>query len=90
MSNILELFGVKREKPKFDIFKNIFFFIQEFHINPLPEEYEIIPVYCGDKIVKLNIKKLAMDMDVFNRLMEERNEFHERQNKEYEKASRKR
>ena len=88
MGNILELFGVK-EKTKFDYFENLCYFIRFYHINPLTEEFEIIPVYDKDKIVKLKIKKFAMDLDIFNRLMEERNNYVKRENEQAKKGARK-
>ena len=88
MANILELFGVK-EKQKFDFFENLCYFIKFYHIDPLPREYEIIPVYDKDKIVKLKIKQFAMDMDVFNRLMEERNNYVKIENEQVKKGARK-
>jgi len=88
MTNILNLLGIKDE-PKSDIGEKYFYFINEFKINPFSEEYEVVPIYKEGKIIKLNVKKLSLNIDIFNMLMEQRNKHYERKKEEYNKLQRK-
>ncbi len=87
MSDILQKLGIKKEQ-KADFAQTLFYFIREFKINPLPEEYEITPIYRGDKIIKYKLKKLAMDLPLFNALMEKANEHYKKEEAEMKKARR--
>ena len=78
------------KKKKGDFPSTLFAFFKEFHINPLPEEYEVVPVYDGDKIIKLNVKKQAMDISTFGMLIKQLEKHYEEQEKEMERAKRKR
>lgn len=78
MVNPLEALGIKKENTNFS--KTLFYFIREFKINPLDEEYLI----DGKKIVKR-----GMPISLFNALMQEMNEHYEREEREMKKARRK-
>ncbi len=87
MADILQNLGIKKEqKPDFD--KTLFYFIKEFNINPLSEEYEITPIYRENKIIKYKLKKLAMDLPLFNKLIKQMNEHYKREAAEMKKARR--
>jgi len=59
----------KREKA--DIPQALFDFLQECHISPFPEEYEVIPIYDeNDKIIKFKVKKFGMPIDLLQMLLE--------------------
>lgn len=85
MSDGLSQLGISRQ-PKADFGKSLFYFIKELGINPLPEEYEAVPVYRDGKIVKYKIKKLAMPLNLFNKLLNEMNQHAEREKRELNKS----
>ena len=85
--DVLQNLGIKKEQ-KSDFVQSLFYFIREFKINPLSEEYEITPVYRRDKIVKYKLKKLAMDLTLFNKLLEEANKYYKREAAEMKKSRR--
>ncbi len=87
MADILQNLGIKKES-KGDFAQTLFYFIREFKINPLPEEYEITPIYRGEKIIKYKMKKLAMDLPLFNKLLEETNKHYKREAAEMKKSRR--
>jgi len=89
MSNILELFGIQ-EKPKADndFYRTIFYFMKEMGVYPLSEEFEVIPIYDNEKIVKLKVKKQAMDLEIFHKLISSMYEHYKHEEAEMKKIRR--
>lgn len=81
--------GIKLKKePKLS--ETLCIFIKEFGINPLSEEYEVVPVYGeGDRIIKCNVTKKAMDNDVFFTLVQRLTELKKAEEQMLNKARRK-
>lgn len=86
--DLLQKLGVNKKQP-LDFFRNLFYFMREVHYYPLSEEYEVVPVYRDGKVVKYTVKKLAMSMDIFNKLMEKMSEHYENEAREIKKMRRK-
>ena len=81
MSDILHKLGIKKES-KSDFAQTLFYFMREFKINPLDEEYIIED---GTKIIKK-----GMPIPLFNALLQEMEAHYEREKQQYEAARRRR
>ena len=80
--NALETLGIKKTVEYDDQFlHNLFYFMREFHFNPLDEEY-FLP--DGKVIVKKGISA-----QLFLALMEQMNKHYEQEKREYQKMRRK-
>lgn len=77
----LDKLGIKKSNKDNDFAQTLFYFIREFHINPLDEEFKV-----GDK----TIIKRGMSIPLFNCLLDEMSKHYEREKHEYEKARRRR
>lgn len=83
--DILNKLGIKQES-KGSLPSTLMNFVREFNINPFPEEYEAIPVYDENgKIIKITIKKLCLNMDIYQMLVDELNKQNEKDKQEMEK-----
>ena len=78
MSDLLQELGIKQEEGTFE--QTLFYFIREFKINPLDEEW----VIAGKKTIKK-----GMSIPLFNALLEEMNKHYKREETEYKKIRRK-
>jgi len=76
VADILQTLGIKKES-KADFAQALFYFIREFHFNPLDE-------YDG----KGNLIKKGIPIPLFNALMEEANKHYKREQAEMKKARR--
>ena len=78
MSNALETLGIKKQnKGSFE--QSLFYFMREFHFNPLDE-------YDGEgKMIKKGIS-----IPLFNALMNEMQEHYKKENEQMKKANRRR
>ncbi len=78
MSNPLERLGIRKQTSKDEGFAQaLFYFMREFHFNPLDE-------YDG----KGNLIKKGIPIPLFNELMEQMNKHYEREAREMKKSRR--
>ena len=85
--NATALMGFKNKKD-FDFLQSVFIFMKELGVNPLPEEYEVTPTYAlaSNRIVKLIVKKKAMDIQMFSGLLNEIKKHYEKESKAMKKG----
>jgi hypothetical protein len=79
VSDALNLLGIKKEK-KPDFAQALFYFIREFKINPLDEEW----IIDGKKVIKK-----GMSIPLFQALSEQMQKHYEKEAAEMKKAGRK-
>lgn len=77
MSNLMKRMGLREEKGSFS--QVLFYFMREFHFNPLDEEF---------KDGKKKWIKKGISIPLFTALMEEAKEHYKREKAEYDKIKR--